>query len=124
MKRKKILLVDDELGFANMMKLYLEKAGDYEVTTENNPLEALNIAKSFKPDIIILDVVMPDMDGPDLAAKIKSDVSFKNVPIVFLTAIVEKDQETEINGSIGGQHFIAKPVTGEVLLAAIKKYIG
>lgn len=124
MKKKRVLLVDDELAFANMMKLYLEKAGCYEVKIENDPRKALDIAKAFKPNIIILDIVMPEMDGPDLATKIKSNAPLKDIPIVFLSAIVEKSQETGINGSIGGQQFIAKPVTGETLLAAIKKYIG
>ncbi len=66
MKKKKILVVDDERGFTKMVKLNLEANGNYDVKIQNNPLEALQTAVEFKPDVILLDVIMPDMEGPDV----------------------------------------------------------
>ena len=122
MKKRKILMVDDEKDFTSLMKLFLEDAGGYEVRVENDGGVALEAAREFKPELILLDVVMPDIDGGEVANQIKSDNSLKGVPIVFLTAIIEKGQAVQ-GGLIGGHVFLPKPVTGEQLLACIRENI-
>src|ERR1700735_1286857 len=92
MKKKRILVVDDESGFTHLLKLVLPI---YEVREENNPTRAVEVAREFKPDLILLDLIMPEMDGGTLAAKIREEPLLRFVPIVFLTAIVSpKEAET------------------------------
>lgn len=119
MVKKRILLVDDEPSFTRMLRLNLEKTGAYEVREENRGAQGLAAAREFKPDLILLDVIMPDADGGDVAAQIKADKNLKDTPIVFLTAVVTKKEE----GLIGGRPFIAKPVSAKELIDCIEKHI-
>ncbi len=117
MSKKRILLIDDEPSFTNVLKLNLEDTGAYDVRAENGGKLGLVTARRFKPDLILLDVIMPDMDGGDVAAEIQSDENLKNTPIVFLTAVAKKKEE----GIIAGRPFVAKPVTVEEVVACIEK---
>jgi len=123
MEKKKILVVDDEESFVKMVKLNLEETGNYEVRIETKGAQAFDSAKEFKPDMILLDVIMPDVDGGEVMRRIKSDNSLKNIPVVFLTAIVEENEIVAEDGIIGGHLFIAKPVTTEKLIDCIQKNI-
>ena len=121
---KKILVVDDEPSITRMIKLNLERTGKFEVRTENKGGNAVSVAREFKPDLIFLDVMMPDMPGDEVAAQLRDDPELSNIPFVFLTAIVTKE-ETEPTGSeIGGNIFLAKPVKTEELLQTIDKQLG
>ncbi len=120
MSKKKILLVDDESGFTRLLRLTLPA---YEVREENNPLKALQTAKDFQPDMIFLDVIMPEADGGTIAAQIREEPTLKNVPIVFLTAIVSKD-EAQNRREVGGCEFLAKPVSRDQVEACIRKHLG
>ena len=121
MQPKRILLVDDESSFTHLLKLALEKTGKFVVKEENDGTQAWLTARAFKPDMILLDIVMPKIDGGDVAAKIKSDPSFADVPIVFLTAIVSRREST--HGEIGGFPFIAKPVSLDALIGSIEEHM-
>ena len=90
MEKKRILIIDDEASFTRMVKLNLEKTGAFEVREENRAAYALTAAREFKPDVILLDVIMPTMDGGDVAAHIRNDRNLKNTPIIFLTATVSQ----------------------------------
>jgi len=118
-RKAKILIVDDEAGFTKLTKMTLS---DYEICEENNSAKALETARQFRPDLILLDVVMPDFDGGDLAAQFREDPVLKGVPIVFLTAIVS-EKETEKRRLFGGYPFIAKPVTPENLIENIERFL-
>ena len=120
MSKKKILLVDDESGFTRLLRLTLPA---YEIREENNPLKAVQTAKDFKPDMIFLDVIMPEADGGTIAAQMKEDPALKNVPIVFLTAIVSKG-EAKSGHEIGGCEFLAKPVSRDQVDECIRKHLG
>jgi CheY-like chemotaxis protein len=120
MSKKKILLVDDESGFTRLLRLTLPA---YDIREENNPLKALQTAKDFKPDMIFLDVIMPEADGGTIAAQMKEDPSLKHVPIVFLTAIVTPN-ESKPGGTIGGCEFLAKPVSRDQVADCILKHLG
>jgi two-component system, OmpR family, response regulator len=123
MDKKKILMVDDEENFTRMVKLNLEETGEYAVMVENNSNNAFKAAKEFKPDLILLDVMMPGMDGGDVASELRSDNALKNIPVVFLTAILKKDEMDSSDGLMGGHPFIAKPVSVEDLVKCIEKNI-
>lgn len=123
MAKKKILIVDDETNLTMLVKLNLEKTGRYEVREENRARKALASAREFKPDLVLLDVMMPDLDGGDVLAQLKDDVNLRNVPVVFLTATVLKEDLAKQGGKIGGHPFIPKPFKAEVLLDQIKKML-
>src|SRR5207249_3944002 len=95
MAKKRILLVDDEKSFTNLLKLNLEETGNYDVRVENWAEDAYGAAKEFKPDLVLLDIIMPRMPGGNVAAQIKKDPALKATPIVFLTAAVRKHQVEE-----------------------------
>src|SRR5262245_36878158 len=122
-EKKRILIVDDEVSFARMVKLNLEKTGAFEVRTENKASYALAAAREFKPHLIILDVIMPNMDGGDVSNQIKRDRNLRDTPIIFLTATVSKREAGEDGLNSGGALFLAKPVSVEVLVARINEHL-
>lgn len=119
---KKILIVDDEVGFTRLMKLTVQKTGQYEVFEENDGARALETTRRVRPDLILMDIVMPNVDGGDAAAMIRRDPALANIPIVFLTAIVSK-KEAVSGGLIGGFPFLSKPVSLDALLACVKEHL-
>jgi CheY-like chemotaxis protein len=119
--KKRILVVDDEAALTRMVKLNLEQTGDYEVRTENQGSKAIAAAREFKPDLIMLDVMMPDMTGDEVAAELREDPQLEHIKQIFMTAIVTKEETGETGGEIGGNVFLAKPVKTEDLIAAIEK---
>jgi CheY-like chemotaxis protein len=120
MDKKRILIVDDESGFTRLLKLTLEKTEKYTVLEQNDGTKARDTAREFKPDLILLDIVMPKIDGGDVAGQIKADPQLKDVRIVFLTAIVSKNESIP-GGMIGGLPFLAKPITLEGLIQCIEE---
>jgi CheY-like chemotaxis protein len=119
MNKKRLLIVDDESGFTRLLKLTLEKSGGYIVREENDGTNAWLTARDFRPDIILLDIVMPKIDGGDVAQQIRSDPMLAHVPIVFLTAIVSrKETKTEI----GGFPFLSKPVSLEAIKTCLAEH--
>jgi len=123
MAKKKILIIDDEAGFGRMVKLNLEQTGNYEVRTETDSARGVAAAKEFRPDLILLDIGMPGTSGDQVADEILHNSNLASVPIVFLTAIVKKDEVVAQDGVIGGRPFIAKPVTTQALIARIEEVL-
>jgi CheY-like chemotaxis protein len=124
LKKIKILIVDDEVAFTNVVKLTLEMNNHYKVCVENNPLLAISMTRKFEPDIILLDVIMPELDGGELYMQLKADTLTRHIPIIFLTAIVRREDVDSNNGMIGGRSYIAKPVNAEELIKAIEETAG
>ncbi|MFH1414409.1 MAG: response regulator [Candidatus Omnitrophota bacterium] len=122
--KKKILIIDDEVGFVSLVKLNLEETGQYEVETENKGAKGLVAAKRFKPDLILLDVIMPDMQGNEVIQQLENNADTKNIPVVFLTAIVTPKETAEEGGIVAGRAFIAKPVSIQKLIEVIKENVG
>lgn len=122
MEKKKILIVDDEVAFTRTLKLNLERTGMYEVKTENKGRFVTAVAKEFKPDLILLDVLMPDYDGGAVASRLQSDPVLKDIPIVFLTATVSKREAGSKGTQRGGFFFLAKPVAMEQLIECIERH--
>jgi CheY-like chemotaxis protein len=122
MSKKRILLVDDETGITTMTKLTLERTGLYEVQVENRSTHAFDAAKAFNPDMILLDMTMPDLDGVEVASQIKADGRLKDTPIVFLTAMVSRFETGDDQLARGGQVFLSKPVNQKALLACIEQH--
>lgn len=124
MGKKRVLVVDDEVGFTRLLKMNLEKSGQYEVMIENRSTKAILAAKLFKPDAIVLDIVMPEMDGGDVAAQIQADPQLGHTPIIMLTALVDQDETSP--GAVaqaGAMNVLAKPVNLELLLECLHNVI-
>ena len=124
MDKRKILLVDDEKSFTTMLKLNLEASGRYEVEVENSAVKALKTAMRFRPELILLDIIMPQKEGPDVAVDLKSVQGLNEIPIVFLTATITKQEAEEEGGRVGGHPFVAKPSSLAELMDSIETYLG
>lgn len=120
---KRILVVDDEPGITRMTKLNLERTGNYLVRTENQGSQAIAAAREFKPDLILLDVMMPDMDGDEVSSRVLEDPELSHTKIVFMTAIVTKDETDATGSNIGGFEFLAKPVKTADMIATIERVL-
>jgi CheY-like chemotaxis protein len=115
-----ILIIDNNRDFAHSAKLALERTGRYFVYEENDGSKAHQTAQGLKPDLILLDIAMPETDGGEVAARIESDPTLNRTPIVFLTALVTK-AETKSGLQIQGHPFLAKPISIPELVAAIEQ---
>lgn len=118
--KKKILLVDDEKSFTNLLKLNLEQTGHYEVCVVNWSEDALPTAREFKPDVVLLDIIMPRMPGGNVVAEFEADPALKDTPIIFLTAAVQRTRLQEMDGIISGRLCLAKPASLEEIIAKIE----
>ncbi len=123
-KKKRILLIDDEVAFTHLLKLNLETTGAYEVRVENWGLDGVAAVREFKPDLVLLDIVMPDIDGREVAAQIKADEILKHTPIVFFTATVLRGEVDTEGGAIDGYPFLVKPVSARNVLDSISRHLG
>lgn len=121
--KKKILVVDDEPGFTEMVKFNLEATGRYRVLVENNSTFALQAALQFKPDVILLDVIMPEPEGPDVLFQLRNHPVVKHVPVIFLTATVRKGEVDSQTSANVGYVFLAKPSTLKELIACIESQL-
>lgn len=118
MNEKKLLLVDDEKDTLLVLEKQLTLAG-YTVVTANSGTKALSLAKSEQPNLIVLDVQMPDMDGGEVAHKLKEDSVTKNIPVVYLTCLLSEYENYKYDGNI----MLAKSKDTKELIAVIDKYL-
>ena len=122
MKKRRILLVDDEVSITRALALYLTEHGECDVRVESKGSRALAAAREFRPDLIFLDVIMPDADGGTVAAEIQQDPVLRGTPVVFLTALVSQSEIGAGTTRIGGYPFLAKPVHVDTVLACIAQH--
>ncbi len=117
MKTAKILVIDDEPQITEIIEAFLTNAG-HEVYVNNNSREGLKRAQDIKPDVILLDIMMPDADGYSVCNDLKSDPLTADIPVVFLTG---KDRNDDMGRSfkVGGDMFIKKPFSCERLLEIV-----
>jgi len=116
---KKVLLIDDEEDFCRALKKGLEMRGSYRVLTTTGGDEGIFLAKTQKPDIVLLDIMMPGKAGTEVAEELLSDPVTKSIPIIFVTAIVKKNEIGKSDGLIAGRVFMAKPVMIDELIEKI-----
>jgi len=125
-KKAKILLVDDDLDFIESTKTVLESE-HYEVVVAHEGEEGLRLATEEKPDLILMDVIMPIKDGFSAAEQLKKDPQLSKIPTLMLTAFATKRGESSIPVSRGftleTEDYIDKPVRPEELLARVEKYL-
>src|SRR5438309_10211538 len=121
-EKPRILIIDNNRDFAHSAKLALERTGRYFVYEENDASKAHQTAQGVKPDLILLDIAMPEADGGEVAARIESDPTLHRIPIVFLTALVTK-AEARSGLQIQRHPFLAKPISIPELVAGIERYL-
>ena len=118
MDKKKILIVEDDPDIVEILTYNLEKEG-YSLDTAANGVEGYDKTISFEPDLILMDIMMPEMDGMELCKKIRADAQFDNILIAFLTARSESFTQVQALDQ-GGDDFITKPIKPNVLKSRIK----
>jgi len=118
----KILIVDDDLGTTKLLELVLIKEG-YDVVTVNDSWDALSAALTHHPNLILLDLLMPRVDGFEVCKKLRAKSQFAQTPIIFLTSVSDVEQKVAAFGS-GASDYIVKPVHPQELKMRIKALIG
>ena len=116
---KKLLVIDDEEYFCRAVKKAIEMKRDLQVLTATRGDEGLRLARTQKPDLILLDIVMPGMMGTQVAEELLQDPNTASISVIFVTAIVKKEEAEREMGFLGGRMFIAKPVVVDELLKKI-----
>lgn len=115
--KKKILVVDDEATICDLVRIRLEKKG-YQVTTALSGEEALELAKKEKPDLVILDIMMPEMDGYEVLKRLRGDLKV-DAPVMLLTA-KSTDSDVWEGWQSGVDYYVTKPFTSHTLLRGVQ----
>jgi CheY-like chemotaxis protein len=118
--KRRILIVDNDRDTTHLVKILLERTGRYSVLEENDATKAHQSAQNSRPDLILLDVVMPETDGGEVAAQIQADPELQRTPVIFLTALVTQT-ETKAGLRIQGHPFLAKPINIPELINGIEE---
>ena len=119
-EKRRILIVDDDRDSTHLIKILLEKISQYFVLEENDAAKAHESARDFRPDLILLYITMPQIDGGDIAAQIDADPGLQRTPIIFLTALVTKT-EAKAGLHIQGHPVLAKPIDIPELINRIEE---
>lgn len=119
LNQKRILIVDDDRAVTQVLVRILEITGSYEVRAVNDPTTAVTAAQEFHPDLIVLDIIMPTLDGGEVLAELRGEREFSELPAIFLTGLVSSDEIGSEGYEISGQPVIPKPVTAHTFRAAV-----
>jgi len=122
MAKKIILIIEDEIGMVEMLKLRLEANG-YDVISALDGMAGLEKARKEKPDLIILDLMLPKMDGYKVCALLKKDTQYAKIPIILFTARAQ-ESDKQMGKDVGADAYITKPFEPQVLLGKIKELLG
>jgi DNA-binding response OmpR family regulator len=125
-RRAKILLIDDDPDFVEATKVVLESR-PYEIITALGGEEGLKKAREEKPDLVLLDIIMPDIDGFQVCQQLKKDPQLSQIPVIMITSFSEKYMETSLGVSQGlnleAEDFVDKPVAPAELLIRVEKWL-
>ncbi len=121
MSKKRILLVDDEESLVDMVKMRLEASG-YEVIPAYDGPEGLELARKERPDLIILDLMLPKMDGYKVCGLLKKDSRYVDIPVIMLTARAQ-EEDLKLGQELGAEVYITKPFDPQALLSKIQELL-
>lgn len=114
--KRKVLIVDDDEDLVLMMKEVFEQDGRFDIRTANNGFGAGMLVKEFRPDIVILDVMLPDINGKEVCVRVRNDTNLDDVKIICISGMVEQDKVADLKAA-GANQFMQKPFTVDKLLA-------
>jgi len=120
MEKKKILLVDDEKDFLALVKMNLEISGKFEVNTLSSTKDIISQLHIFKPDLILLDLLMPGVGGIEACEMLNNDPAGQRIPIIILSAL-DKDSDKRSAYKRGVVDYLVKPIENDFLIARIEK---
>jgi excisionase family DNA binding protein len=113
--KKKVLIVDDDENLVDLLKDAFERDGRFDIRTANNGFEAGMLVKEIKPDLVVLDVMLPDINGKEVCQRVRSDSAMESVRIICISGMVEADKIEDLK-SAGANDFLSKPFEVEKLL--------
>jgi two-component system, OmpR family, response regulator len=119
-EKPRILIVDNSSRFARSARLLLDRSGKYVACTVIDPRRALETARSFKPDLVLVDLIMPQEDGPEVAAQIGADWALHGVPIIFLTSLITAE-EAKDGRRVYGHRILPKPTSNSELIKVVEE---
>jgi two-component system, OmpR family, response regulator len=119
-EKPRILIVDNSSRFARSARLLLDRSGKYVACTVIDPRRALETARSFKPDLVLVDLIMPQQDGPEVAAQIGADWTLHGVPIIFLTSLITAE-EAKDGRRVYGHRILPKPTSSSELIQVVEE---
>lgn len=121
-QKAKVLIVDDELFNLDYLEQALEDS-NYQITTATNGQEALDKIQSGQPDLVLLDLAMPIMDGFAVLERVKADSILRDIPVIIISA--DHDSKSIVRGiKQGADDYLTKPVNAELLVKKVKEYLG
>ncbi len=120
--KKQLLLVDDDLYAVETLKFVLETKKGYEVITATNGKDALNLVKEKHPQLVILDVMMPKMDGYHFCRLLKFDARFKHIPVIFVSSKIQ-EADKRLGLACGGNEYVTKPYDINNLVNLVEGYL-
>lgn len=116
--KKKLLIVDDEQDLVDLMADAFDRDGRFEIRTANNGFDAGMQVKEFRPDIVILDVMLPDINGKEVCQRVRSDSTLDSVRIICISGMIEQDKISELRAA-GADDFVQKPFTVDRLIERV-----
>ena len=119
-EKPRILIVDNSSQFARNARLLLDQSGKYVACTVIDPRRALETARSFKPDLVVVDLIMPQADGLEVATQLEADWALHEVPIVFVTALITPEEARD-GRRINGHRVVPKPTRGFDLIRVVEE---
>ncbi len=119
----KVLIIDDDPEILMIASLCLQKAGGFEVVRAEAAEEGLRMAETERPNVVLLDYMMPDLDGPTVLARLRSGPDTRDIPVIFLTAKTEPEEVNRLT-ALGATGVIGKPFDPFALASEIRKLIG
>ena len=118
--QSRILIVDNSSKFTRSARLLLEQTGNYVACAVNDPRRALETARSFRPDLVLVDLIMPQADGSEVAAQLEADWALHSVPIVFMTVLITAEEARD-GRRINGHRVVPKPTRGFDLIRVVEE---
>lgn len=120
-RKKNILIIDDDREYTRLIETWLIQS-DFACFVSNSSTTSFAIIENCKPDIILLDLHMPSLNGHEVCAVLKAHKSFANVPVIFLSATIGKEEEEKAL-ALGAQGYLSKLIKKEALIEALEKYL-
>ncbi len=121
--KAKILIIDDERDTCDFLERILERTGKYEVWATTSPIESISLAKKNHPDLILLDIIMPEMDGTTVAERLAKDSRTRDILIAFVSVLAGQKEIDKGEGIIGGHPFIPKPFSKDQILERVESLL-